>query len=541
MKTLIRRTKTSANDDEGSGLILVFLVMLISSALSLVLLEGAVSLAKQTSANNKRVTSLSAAQAGLDAGLAVIRSATDVTGAGDLSKIPCTVAPGTVDGTTNSPRPQGSTNATYKLLIAYYATDPTTQPDTWRKNSVNQINCPSGGHPDKVPMYALVTSTGKSTAGKARTVESTYIFTTSNQNISGGLIHVQGGGDPGIPDLCPDAGSAHPATGDVVTMQACDKNDQGQLWAYQGDLSFLLTSTTNDTGAKAPMCIQAAGSPAAVGTQLKMAPCLGLPTTGTIAIQQQFSYDDNGRFENSKINSSGKPTLAGNCWVVTNANTTGSTININSCGQVWRPEASVGAGMSGPATQQLVNYKEFGRCLDATNQDPNYSFMIAYPCKQSPSPSEITWNQKYTFNGVVPSGSTAAVPGSISTYDTSNSTTYCLTSPMAVQPNPAIAGPFVRLNPCPGTIPTNMKWIEIGNSTGDYNKDYTIHDASNPSLCLAVGLTGTGVPAASGLGEWSSLYVATCDGSLGQKWNAPPNVPVGSTTGTHENNTTSGG
>lgn len=529
MRSFIRRSRSRAvgsiRDDEGSGLILVFLVMLISSALSLVLLENAVSMAKQTGNNNKRVTSLAAAQAGLDSALGQIRDATDIaTGDGEVANIPCTVTPGAVGGVT-SPTAGGSANGSYTVRVAYFAVDPSAQTASWRANSANQINCPNGSHPDKVPSFALVTATGVSTAGKPRTVESTYIFTTTNQNISGGLIHVEHGGETGTPDLCPDAGSAHPAVGDVVTMQPCDLNNLGQRWAYQTDLSFLLTSTTNDAAPRAPMCISAAGAPAPNGTLLKMAVCTGQPNfPGAVTLQQQFSYDDNGRFENSKV-VSGSRTLAGTCWVVTTANTAGSTININGCGQTWRPEASVGAGMSGDGTQQLVNYKEFGRCLDATNQNPNYAFMIAYPCKQSPSPSEITWNQKYVYNSST---------GSISTFDTANSTTYCLTSPLAAEPSLTTNSPFVILKPCNSPLTTNQKWFEVKNSTGNYVSDYTIRDMSSPQLCLGVGITGTGTPSASGLGEWSSLYVQTCDGSLGQKWNAPPNVPEGTVTDTHE-------
>jgi len=529
MRSLVRHARSrSLQDDEGSGLILVFLVMLISSALSLVLLEGAVSMAKQTSANNKRVTSLSAAQAGLDAGLGQIRDAVNTTtGDGDVSSIPCTVAGGSVGG-TNTPS-QGTTTGSYTVAVAYFATDPTAQNAAWRSNSANQINCPSGGHPDKVPSFALLTATGISAAGKPRTVETTYIFTTTNQNISGGLIHAYDDGTSAFVDLCPDAGSAHPAVGAIVTMQPCDANNQGQLWAYQGDLSFLLASTTNDTGTLAPMCIEGAGSPSAPsGTLLKMAKCTGLPTTGTVTIQQQFSFDDSAHFRNTYDSSPGHPTLASLCWTQTTPNVAGNQLELSgSCGgyatnNTWRPVPAVGAGMSGPATSQLVNYQEFGRCIDATDQDPNHSFMIAFPCKQSPSPSEITWNQKYSYNSAT---------GTISTYDTSNSTTYCLTSPMATQAVVTVAGPFVRLNPCPTTIPTDMKWSEAGD-TGNYLTSYVIHDSSIPQLCLGLGLTGGST--GSSEAQWDSPYVQTCDGSLEQKWNAPPNVPVGSLTGTTE-------
>ena len=529
MRSLIRRAQRGSSGDEGSGLILVFLVMLISSALSLVLLEGAVSMAKQASANNKRVTSLSAAQAGLDAGLGQIRAAVNtVTNVGDVGSIPCTIAPGQVGG-TNTPS-QGSTTGSYVVSVQYFAVDPTAQSSAWQANSSNTINCPALGHPDKVPGYALLKSTGTSAAGKARTVQTTYIFTTTNQNISGGLIHVQGGGQSGIPDLCPDAGSAHPAVGDLITMQPCDSTDQGQRWAYQTDLSLLLTSTTNDQLPAAPMCIQATGTPyAPSGTPLKVAACTGQPTTGTVSILQQFSYDDNGQFESSKYNGT-TPALSGLCWKVTTPNTAGSGLTVNSCGQSWRPEAAVGAGMAGANTRQIVNYQEFGRCIDATNQDPNYAFMIAYPCKQSPDPSSLTWNQLYSY---IASTTTVGVH-QISTADTANGITYCLTSPMAQQTSPTVAGPFVRLNPCPtGALPANMQWTETLN-TGNYLTSWEIQDGENPALCLGVSLTGTGTASTSGLGEWDSLYVQPCDGSLEQKWNAPPNVPAGSLTGTTE-------
>jgi Tfp pilus assembly protein PilX len=542
MRSLIRRARKGAAQDDGSGLILVFLVMLISSALSLVLLEGAVSMAKQTSANNKRVTSLSAAQAGLDAGLGQIRDAYNVlTNTGDVSTIPCTITGAQVGG-TNTPS-QGTTTGSYTVAVSYFSSDPTAQSDLWRTNSSNQINCPNGGHPDKVPSFALIKSTGVSAAGKPRTVQSTYIFTTTNQNISGGLIHAYNDGSAAFVDLCPDAGSAHPAVGDNVTMQPCDQNDPGQQWAYQSDLSFLLTSTTNDTGTKAPMCIQGAGSPsAAKGTLLKMAACSGQPLTCAgvpcpVTIQQQFSFDDSAHFRNTYNSSPGHPTLAGYCWTQTSVNTAGTTLQLtDGCGgyatnNTWRPVPAVGAGMSGVATQQLVNYQEFGRCMDATDQDPAHSYMIAFPCKQSPSPSEITWNQKYSYDSSKGTISTAVTGGGYA------GQTFCLNSPMATQSNPAVAGPFVTLQVCPTTIPTSMKWTEVGN-TGNYLTSYVVHDSSNPQLCLGLGLTGGSL--GSSEAQWDSLYVQTCDGSLEQKWNAPPNVPVGTLTGYNET-TTNGG
>jgi hypothetical protein len=113
---------------------------------------------------------------------------------------------------------------------------------------------------------------------------------------------------------------------------------------------------------------------------------------------------------------------------------------------------------------------------------------------------------------------------------------------MAQQAVATVPGPYVRLNPCPSTtpLPANMQWTETLGTSGNYLTSWLIQDGETPALCLGLGLTGTGTVSTSGLGEWDSLYVQTCDGSLEQKWNAPPNVPAGSLTGYTETTTTGG-
>jgi hypothetical protein len=63
----------------------------------------------------------------------------------------------------------------------------------------------------------------------------------------------------------------------------------------------------------------------------------------------------------------------------------GDTVIVDTCRQAtmlppqaWIPAPSVGAGAA--VAPQLVNYAEFGRCLDVTGQDPKATFLIDYPC-----------------------------------------------------------------------------------------------------------------------------------------------------------------
>ena len=59
------------------------------------------------------------------------------------------------------------------------------------------------------------------------------------------------------------------------------------------------------------------------------------------------------------------------------------------------PDAAVGAGAAGASSGQLVNFNQFGRCLDVTNQDVTSAYLIAWPCKQAPDPTNVAWNQRW--------------------------------------------------------------------------------------------------------------------------------------------------
>ncbi|MHB8340288.1 MAG: RICIN domain-containing protein [Mycobacteriales bacterium] len=480
--------------DQGS-IILVFLVMLIASAMSLLVLGTMLSQAHSTQFATRRVDTLHVAQAGLDVALGQIRAANDGQGNGVLAQLPCGPLTGTLD-------PGGT--STYQVSIAYYPSDPTGQTASWL--AANAISCTRGSGPPVVPGYALLTSAGADmTPGYGqslgnRTLQTTYVFQTTNANIADGLIHIYNDGAAGHVDLCMDAGSAQPPAGTPLELQPCQHGSPRQAFAYQPDLTLVLLATQTPTSPG--MCLDA---PASSDTLVEFQPC----TDGsgqTVTPEQQWSFNDVASFEGANTNGS----LNGLCFRVVNPNTPGTDVNLssNTCGgsynigQTWDPEPSVGAGAAGPSTSQLVNYQEFGRCLDVTNQNVNWPFLIDFPCKQAPNPSYIAWNQKFAYDAATKEFVTNPSAGP-----------YCLQSPLGTA-SPA----YVLVEACPATPSSNVQWTVPG-STGVYATSYTILDGAGN--CLSLGPPGS---SSAPLNQWSTITVAKCDGSLAQKWNAPPNT-----------------
>ena len=143
--------------------------------------------------------------------------------------------------------------------------------------------------------------------------------------------------------------------------------------------------------------------------------------------------------------------------------------------------------------------------MDVTNQDPNHSFLIDYPCKQNPYPGAVTWNQKFQAPAIPTLQ--ASVTGQISTLDTANGLTYCLTSPGS-------NGGYVTVKAC--TSSALQTWtIYNGDKSLSYSTKYTIVSGG---LCLGLSAANSEIPA------WSTIDVETCTGTTDQKWNAVPNI-----------------
>ncbi len=474
-------------DDTGS-LMLAMILTMVATMLSAAMIPLMLNQFSQTRTVSTRVHQLDAAQAGLDVAVGQIRAS-----GGTLANLPC----GTMTGALGTPA-----TARYQVSITYYPSDPAGQSAAWL--STNQILCISGGGTLTTPAYALLQAqgtdqaTGSFTSVTTRSLSATYIFTTNNQNIPGGLIHVSGGS----PDLCLDAGSSQPTAGTNVTMQPCVSGKGQQTWAYNDNLTVVLVTSKTST-MPLGMCVDA-GTPEATNAVLKVQAC-GSPTKA----QQQWSFNDSAQFQGTSDGS----TLNNFCWNVQTANTAGSLLILSGCGTVFSPEAGVGAGMAGGTTTQLVNYNQFGRCLDVTNQNVNQGFLIAWPCKQSPAGATgLTWNQKWAL----PANATGNTQSVLGTITTNPGSLYCLTSP-----NSTAYGTYVTTQTCNGGA--NQLWT-VYYKQASYGASWVIKDnsASPGPYCLSpTDPNASPNDMFGGSTTVSKIQVATCNGSTLQKWNAP--------------------
>jgi hypothetical protein len=494
----------TTSDDTGS-LPLALLLTLVSVSLTALLAPMAVSQIQSTHRDVQRVHALNAAQAGLDVALGHIRAANDGAGGGVLAELPCGQLSGDV-GAGGSAR--------YQVTVDYFAVDPQGRSGGWIP--ANRIPCVAGGGPLSTPAYALLSAQGTDEPTGAfntvthRSLRATYAFRTTNQNIAGGLIHVFK--TPTSADLCLDAGSGSPAPGTVLRMQACSAGGIQQMFAYNSNLTLVLVSSKTPA-MPLGMCLQA-DTPRTVGQPVQFQPC-----ASTTRPQQQWSINDSANFEGTTDGQ----TLDGYCFNVQSPDSPGSNVVLgsgSSCRrgndniQTFSPEDSVGAGAAGASTGQLVNFDQFSRCLDVTEQNVAHSYLIAWPCKQAPDPARVTWNQKWTLPAVV----TGATSGTGPITTSSPSGPRCLQSPGSTAP-----GQYVTVAPCPGgSTPPAMTWT-VETDTGTYATSYRITDGYG--YCLSPTDPAATPPDLYPNGQQiSKIVVAGCGGSGLQKWNAPPHI-----------------
>ncbi len=485
-------------DDTGS-LVLALMLTLVGIMLTAILVPVVLTQVRSTRAYIQRSHALHAAQSGLDVALGRIRAANNGDGTGKLAGLPCGPIAGTVgDGGV----------ARYEVTIDYVATDPRGQTDEWV--AANHILCLPGGGTFPTPRYALLRSLGTDVPTGAigtvarRSLRGTYRFRTTNENIAGGPIHVY---KTTTTDLCMDAGSASPTATTALRLQVCVPGSLSQRLAYQDNLTLVLVSSktvTNPLG----MCLDA-GTPHSVGAVVRFQPCAAV-----LKPQQQWSINDSANF----MGTTDGDTLDDYCF---NAQTPGSAgsfviLSRTTCDQAYNnvatfnPEATVGAGAAGASSNQLVNYQQFGRCLDVTEHQVSYGYLIAWPCKQAPDPTNVSWNQKWLLPAILP-----GAPSSVGRITTNpSSTLYCLRSPGSIAANK-----YVEVIVCPtGPLPLNMTWTVYGN-TGDYATSYRIRDSYG--FCLAPSGPADLYP--KGL-LVSKIVVATCGSTTAQKWNAPADL-----------------
>jgi hypothetical protein len=290
-------------------------------------------------------------------------------------------------------------------------------------------------------------------------------------------------------------------------MQPCAAGRLSQMLAYNRDLTIVLVSSKT-AAMPLGMCLDAAPATQR-GAVVEFRPC----GTSTLP-RQQWSINDSANFQGTTNGSS----LNGLCFNVQRPDVVGSFVVLGSCGgpynNTWTfsADAAVGAGAAGKDAGQLVNFSQFGRCMDVTKHDLNYPYMIIWPCKQAPDPTKVSWNQKWTIKPV-----DAANPAKGMLITTTPSVPYCLRSPGSTR-----AGAYVTVAKC-GTAPTADLIWKVSGDTGNYATSYVAVDYNG--LCLAATDPKAKPADLHFEGEQvSKSVVGVCDGSTLQKWNAPANI-----------------
>ncbi|MCU1601048.1 MAG: Beta-galactoside-specific lectin 3 [Frankiales bacterium] len=533
-----------ATGDDGMAMVLAILLILLVAGLSLSMGALVIAQSRPTQFNRKNAATVNAASTGLQVGLDRLRAANDGAGNGSLLLLPCTgandatLAPNGTSGTAPGVTYTGPVSSlpgalTYRVSISYYTADPSGKDLGWLQS--NAKPCPLL----VVPTFAYVEALGAGAAVPGepanrgnRGVHATYTFNAVNTNVTGGRLK-QFPGSWASPQLCVDAGSATPAPGTQLLMQPClALGTPQQTFQYRTDLTLYFGGNT-----ALNLCAEQSGG------YIKLQTCtspVNTPqastyntSTGTYLAGQQvqeFAFDDNGHFAGASSNGG----VTGTCMQPEGITTTTSpganakvaffacTGSTQSPG-AWDPDPDVGAGkaggnttgMPGSPTNQFVNYSEFGRCLDITGQNVNNS-LIAYPCKQAPNSSTLTYNQVWNY---VPYGSTGYgqfyTVGVTGQGNSVTGTKYCLKAPST--------GNLILTPVCAATPTDDQLWKATGN-TNVYATAYrliskasVVADANNP-YCMSVGPIASGVTPGS-----SDIITQLCDGSLAQKWNAPPN------------------
>jgi hypothetical protein len=498
-------------DSERGSLPMLMLVITVGLSLSSLLIPVVLSQSQGSRNTMTKVRSLHAAEAGTDIALGAIRAANNGATTGDTTKLPC----GPMTGTVNS-----TTGTSYSVTLDYYVTDPTGQSAAWLSSSSNKMRCATGygtfdtNNGGSVPKDAILTSVGTSTIGNltsTRTLVSTYVFQTSTATTNGGVIRIYPTSTSTTP-MCMDVGS-NPVVGTPVVLQPCSTSTPPsvqQTFSYNTDLAIQLVSSTASVTPNG-LCLDTSGT-RTVGSPVVLQKCYA---AGFAPYNQQWSINDVSAIEGAR---SDRSLDSSSCMNVA-AQTAGTPVLLQAtCGSsydtttTWVPSPTVGAGAAGSAHNQLVNLQQFGRCLDVTNQTFASTFLIAYPCKQNPTPGLVAFNQRFTYS--------LPFQYNFSTTDSSG-VTDCMTAP-AVNATPA----YVTFQTCvPGQ--TNQQWIshgsvatDAGTATSDwgYDKRYAISDMSY-NLCLSLGS-----PQDMYQFQYNKIIVERCDGSSKQKWNAAANI-----------------
>lgn len=515
------RPRRVQGGDDGVAILMALAYIGIFTTLMLAMLAVVIGQVKPTGQARKDIGSVNAAASGLQAALTRLRSSVDATGDGNRGRLPCTA------GSTSTTRfTQGSAASStpgakmlgaasnlpgrfrYEVSVAYFAEDPTDQNPAWLQS--NALACPL----PSTPLYAYLQSYGvgdavvSGTANRGnRSQTGVYQFSVPQENIAGGRMAQIGGNR-----YCLDTGSEAPTIGTKLYFQTCSPLGAvipQQLFEYRKDLSIFYGGKPSLN-----LCVQASAT-----EQPNLQRCIGTGNGSTYAYAagqqvQEWSFNDNGHFasaanDGNVTNSCIQPASSAVGAQLTFFSCQGSTDAV----EAFDPDPSVGAGKAGgnttgivgSPTNQYVNFEQFGRCLDVTSQDVNQPFLIAYPCKQAPDSTKLTWNQVWRFE---------VLSGSVGRMYTLNrndvNQPYCLTA--------AASGEFITATPCTNPLALNQQFTATGLVPGSPQTSYNLVSKSR-NQCMSLGSK-----TATNFGS-SKVILEPCSGALVQRWNAPPPSP----------------
>jgi hypothetical protein len=357
-----------------------------------------------------------------------------------------------------------------------------------------------------------------------RSIEAIYTFELTTIKVSGGFILDKNSAFCLVATSTSSGANIRyrPASG-----TDCASQTEFNTWSWRND--YMIHLTSSDADGKTPLCLTGRNTSSSAPSKMTLKAC----TTGTQDPDgQRWSWTGdytwrgqnsaNSAYANSYIVNKDDTVDDGDYLSVANAPTYRSLT----------PTGAVGKGNASYSTHQVVNQNLFGRCLDVTNTVITYSYMIAYPCKQDPSGAgAFDWNHKWYYDE--PGDGVESVSTQI---QVNNGSTYCLitTSDTGLKGSPYYSGynkmfpRFVKDTSTKDCSSTSTWWKRYGFSY-DVTKSYTIQDKNG--LCLSAN--GPMITEDGGAGTWTSIIMATCDGSDGQKWNVP-DKPVGASIGDYE-------
>ncbi|MEP7177604.1 MAG: hypothetical protein ABI775_00800 [Pseudonocardiales bacterium] len=530
-----RAVRLSESGDCGM-MSMAMLVVIVGLGLGALMVPIVVAQNRSTTHTDSRVQALHDAESGLNAMLGRLRAATTDGGAsGSASMLKCYDTAGPLKW-------QDTVTDGYSVVVDYLASDPLVKAGP-------PLTCSAGAGPSEIPGFARIRSTGTSKAGGvalSRTLESTYVFKTTNTftyndlntTTTGGPIRVNPRGF-----FLEDETQCLTATGVIfeagmpLSVQACPittspptPTPANQLFSYNSDLSLRLVQSIT-VALPTGLCVSASGAGA-----VTLEPCVS-PAAAT---NQRWNLTANAAFAGTNLVSapvclavrpSGVDIVGNPCQV-----------NYDPAGS-WLPTPSVGAGAAGAASSQLVNFSQFGRCVqlsDPSAPSTGTNPVILYPCVQAnPYPASGSYQQL------------SYVPSSGHWETNLGSPKYCLTSQ-------GVADRLVTVEVCGAS--DSQKWTDYGAALVNqgkagqwgYRDRYTIVDSTGLCLALNPAADPNAAPASDPNAafvfpstavqydpkyspQYNKITSDTCDGTPPQKWNAGQPAQSSTVKNTREN------